>query len=183
MDTSSFNPYHPPSERSSDASLADDTAFLFNDRVVAGGGTIVLPKVCVVIGSTDLLLARESRLWWCNRWLTNSRDVMLLATMYIGIPMLMNLPPMTPGLRGSLEISALLQLTSGSGAILGAVALVIATLNSRTSIQVRWHISRRAAARSLYRNVFHLVIATGILISMITQVAVRTTYFSICSIC
>ena len=90
---SNFNPYQAPTTPASDAALAPDMEFLFNDKVVAGAGTIVLPRVCVVSGSTDSLLARESRLWWCTRWITFTRGIMIFAALFFGFPMVMNLPP------------------------------------------------------------------------------------------
>ena len=123
MNTENFNPYQAPGTPTSDASLGPDTEFLFNDKVVAGAGTIVLPQVCVVTGSTDSLLPRESRLWWCTRWITFPRSIMIFAALFFGIPMVMNLPPGVLGLSASPTIWASLQLIAGAGLILGAIAL------------------------------------------------------------
>lgn len=166
MRISGFNPYQAPAGPSADASLAPDTAFLFNDKVVAGTGTIVLPRVCVVTGSTDSLLARESSLSWCPRWITVFRTVLIFASLFVGMPMLMNRPPIAPGLRTAAEIAALLQLAIGAGMILGAVILVIASYVVRTQIQVHWFISRRAEARALYFVWFFVVIVIVASIAM-----------------
>ncbi|MBC7966250.1 MAG: hypothetical protein H7Z17_10040 [Fuerstia sp.] len=162
--TSSFNPYQAPSAPTSDASLAADTEFLFNDKVVAGAGTIVLPRVCVVTGLTEFLLARESRLWWCSRWITFTRSILILAALFFGFPMVMNLPPGAVGLSASPTILASLQLIVGAGLILGAIALVTATYVMRSSIQVRWFISRRIANRSFYFWMANLVLSIGVTI-------------------
>jgi len=104
--TSNFNPYQAPGTSISDASLAPDTEFLFNDKVVAGTGTIVLPRVCVVTGSTDSLIARDSRVWWCPRWIMFTRNAMIFAALFFGIPTLMNLPPGVMSLSASTNIVA-----------------------------------------------------------------------------
>ncbi len=161
---SNFNPYQAPGTPISNAALAPDTEFLFNDKVVAGAGTIVLPRVCVVTGATDSLLARESRLWWCTRWITLTRNAMIFAALFLGIPMLMNLPPGVMELAASTNIGAWLQLIGGIGIILGAIALVAATYLLRSSIQVRWFISRRVANRSFYFANFRLVLSIGVTI-------------------
>ncbi len=151
----------------SDASLAPDTEFLFNDKVVAGAGTIVLPRVCVVSGSTDSLLARESRLWWCTRWIMITRNAMIFAALFGGIPMLMNLPPGAMGVSSATNIAAWSQLVIGAGLILGAIALVTANYVLRSSIQVRWFISRRVANRTFYVSIINLVFGIGCTIGMI----------------
>jgi hypothetical protein len=165
-ETSSFNPYQAPSMPTSDASLAPDTEFLFNDKVVAGAGTIVLPRVCVVSGSTDSLLARESRLWWCTRWIMITRNAMIFAALFGGIPMLMNLPPWAKGVPSSANIAAWSQLVIGAGLILGAIALIAASYVLRTSIQVRWFISQRVANRSFYVSIVNLVLSIGVTIGV-----------------
>ncbi|MEJ7590374.1 MAG: hypothetical protein WKF77_02420 [Planctomycetaceae bacterium] len=160
--TSNFNPYQAPGTPTSNAVLAPDTEFLFNDKVVAGAGTIVLPRVCVVTGATDSLLARESRLWWCTLWITLTRNAMIFAALFLGIPMLMNLPPGAMGLAASTNIGAWLQLIGGIGMILGAIALVAATYVLRSSIQVRWFISRPVANRSFYVSIVNLLLSIGV---------------------
>ena len=164
--TSSFNPYQAPSTPTSDASLAPDTEFLFNDQVVAGAGTIVLPRVCVVTGSTESLLARESRLWWCTRWIMLTRNALIFAAVFGGIPMLMNLPPGAMGVSSSTNIAAWSQLVIGAGLILGAIALVAANYVLRSSIQVRWFISRRVANRTYYVSISNLVLSIGVTIGV-----------------
>ncbi len=159
--TSSFNPYQAPSTPTSDTSLAPDTEFLFNDKVVAGTGTIVLPRFCVVSGSTDSLLARESRLWWCTRWIMITRNAMIFAALFGGIPMLMNLPPGAKGLSSSTNLAAWSQLMIGAGLILGAIALITANYVVRSSIQVRWFISQRVADRSVYVSIVNLILSMG----------------------
>ena len=160
--TSNFNPYQAPGTPISDASLAPDTEFLFNDKVVAGAGTIVLPRVCVVTGSKDFLLARNSRLWWCARWIRITRDAMIFAALFFGIPMLMNLPPGVMSLSAPTNIAAWSQLIVGAGLILGAIALVTANYVLRSSIQVQWFISRRVANRSFYFALSWLVLSIGV---------------------
>ena len=162
MNTENFNPYQAPGKPTSDASLGPDTEFLFNDKVVAGAGTIVLPQVCVVTGSTDSLLPRESRLWWCTRWITFPRSIMIFAALFFGIPMVMNLPPGVLGLSASPTIWASLQLIAGAGLILGAIALVTANYVLRSPIRVRWFISRRLANRSFYFWLANLVLSMGV---------------------
>ena len=168
--TSSFNPYQAPSTPTSEASLAPDTEFLFNDKVVAGAGTIVLPRVCVVTGSTDSLLARESRLWWCTRWITFTRSIMIFAALFFGFPMVMHLPPGRWGLSASPTILASLQLIAGAGLILGAIALVTANYVLRSPIQVRWFISRRVANRSFYFWISNLVLSIGVTMGAMFEV-------------
>lgn len=165
--TTSFNPYQAPSTPTLDASLAPDTEFLFNDKVVAGAGRIVLPRVCVVTGATDSLVARESRLWWCSRWITFTRGVMIIAALLFGIPMVMHLPPGAVGLSASPAILPSLQLIAGAGLILGSIALVTANYVMRSSIQVHWFISRRVATRSFYFAILRLVLGSGCTIVMI----------------
>lgn len=92
MAGSSFNPYQPPTETSNHAGLVPDTEFLLNDKVVAGVGRIVLPRICVVTGATVSLGAYENRLWSRNRWIATARSIMILAAVLGGIPMLTHLP-------------------------------------------------------------------------------------------
>jgi hypothetical protein len=162
--TSSFNPYQAPNTPAADASLAADTEFLFNDKVVAGAGTIVLPRVCVVTGSTDSLLARESRLWWCTRWITTPTQLMVFGALFVGIPMMLNLPPGAARLSASTGRAEWLQLIFGAGLIFGAISLVTANYVMRSPIQIQWFISRRIANRSRYFWIANLVLSIGVTI-------------------
>ena len=74
-----FNPYQAPVATSDQASLAPDTEFLFNNKVVEGTGRIVLPRICIVTGETESLVERESELTWCSRWITTGRSIAILA--------------------------------------------------------------------------------------------------------
>jgi len=144
------------------ASLALDTEFLFNDKVVAGTGRIVLPRICIATGATELLVERESRLWWCNRWIATARSIMILATLFCAIPMLKHLPPTVPGVATQDGIFALLQLGGGVVIIVAAIALVAASYVFCNSIQVRWFISEQTAEKIFARRLLSLLIVFAV---------------------
>lgn len=150
--SSTFNPYQPPAVVSDAAALAPDTEFLFNDKVVAGVGRIVLPRICVVTGATDRLVAHESRLWWCSQWITTTRSILILAAMFGGIPMLMHLPPRMTVLPPWPGIEEAFQLNVGAALIALAVGFVAASIMFRKSIDVRWFISESYHRRSSYKR-------------------------------
>jgi len=134
---STFNPYQAPIVTGDEPALPSDTEFLFNDKVVAGVGRIVLPRICVVTGETENLVACDSRLWWCSRWITTTRSILILAAMFGGIPVLMHLPPRMPVLLPWPGTAGALQLNIGATLIALAVGFIAASYIFRTSVEVR----------------------------------------------
>ena len=84
MQTTTFNPYSAPETRPDERLLPADTEFLFNDQCVAGIGTITLPKICVLNGSRNELVSRVTRLSWCSRTITWTRNAAIFATVSNG---------------------------------------------------------------------------------------------------
>jgi hypothetical protein len=164
MTGSTFNPYQSPDVTSVDAVLAPDTEFLFNDKVVAGVGRIVLPRICVVTGMTDRLVAHESRLWWCSRWITNGSVITALAAAFVGIPMLTHLPPGATRLAPWPGIESFLQLMVGAALCVAAVGFLAAGFLFRSAVDVRWFISDKIANTSFNRRLWNLSLASGVTI-------------------
>lgn len=163
--SSTFNPYQPPAVMSDAAALAPDTEFLFNDKVVAGVGRIVLPRICVLTGTTDRLVARESRLWWCNRWITNGSFITTLAALFVGIPMLVHLPPGATKLVPWTGIAGFFQMVVGAALCAAAIGFLAATLIFRSAVNVRWFISEKIVNKSFSRRLWNLLIASGVAVS------------------
>lgn len=150
--SSTFNPYQAPTVTADEPALPSDTEFLFNDKVVAGVGRIVLPRICVVTGATESLIAHESRLWWCSRWITTTRSILILAAIFGGIPMLMHLPPRMTALPPWPGIEKTFQLNVGAALIALAIGFMAASFMCRKSIEVRWFISESYHRRSSYKR-------------------------------
>jgi hypothetical protein len=159
INASFFNPYQAPAAVTDEPALAPDTEFLFNDKVVAGVGRIVLPWICVVTGAADALVARESRLWWCSRWITNCSAIAAMAAGFVGIPMLTHLPTAAKGFPPWTGIVALLQLTFGAALCVAAVGFVAATFICRSAVDVRWFVSEKIAKSSFNRKLTNLLLA------------------------
>ncbi len=158
MSVSSFNPYQAPAATSDEVSLAPDTEFLFNDKVVAGTGRIVLPRICIATGATGLLVEKEQQLSWCSRWITNGRSISILATMFCAIPMLTHLPPTPAGNSSWSEVEALLQMTVSAGIIISLIAFVAASYVFNKSIHVRWYISKGVVKHNFILTSFVLAL-------------------------
>jgi len=165
MTGSTFNPYQSPDVTLVDAVLAPDTEFLFNDKVVAGVGRIILPQICVVTGTTDHLVAHESRLWWCSRWITNGSVITALAAAFVGIPMLTHLPPGATRLAPWPGIESFLQLMLGAALCGAAVGFLAAGFLFRSAVDVRWFISDKIVNTSFNRRLRNLLIALGVAVS------------------
>ena len=169
MNSSSFNPYQPPAATSDEAALAPDTEFLFNDKVVAGTGRIVLPRICIATGATESLVEQEKQLSWCSRWITNGQTLMFFATMFVALPMLTNLPPTTPGFSTWSAFEAFLQLTVGGTIIVALITFIAASYVCNKSIHVHWYVSERVVRRKYVQLAVCLaipmMIPIGILLS------------------
>ncbi len=161
-DSTAFNPYQAPTEGPTEAALAPDTEFLFNDQVVAGIGTIDLPRICIVDGSRDNLTARESRLWWCSRWITATRSLLMVPSVLMIIGILLNLlngiP--TPLRGGQFSINNEAVIFMGIASLLIALTgmFVIWERISRRSVLLRWHISATVIRRNRKRRIFGISI-------------------------
>lgn len=152
MTGSTCNPYQPPNVTLVDVVLAPDTKFLFHDKVVAGVGWIVLPQICVVTGTTDHLVAHESRLWRCSRWITNGSVITALAAAFVGISMLTHLPPGSKGLAPWAGIESSLQLMVRAALWAAAVGFLAAGFLFRSAVDVRGFISDQIANTSFSRR-------------------------------
>ena len=141
--TGSSNPYAPPAVDLSSGALAEDTEFLFNDKVVAGVGRISLPDICVVSGERDNLIRRDTTLRLCGRWLTILRSI-LIGLAIVSLAQLIPIGPAPPGGRG---VFYRLPVIVGTGSIIGvACCSMLGRLLGQT-ITVTWSISGRVVRK------------------------------------
>lgn len=138
MQTETFNPYSAPATQPDEHLLAADTEFLFNDKCVAGIGTITLPKICVVSGSRDDLVSRVTVLSWCNRWITWPRNAALFGVISY-VPHL--------SFSGSTGPDATWFWLIGAGIVSIAVIALVASMFFRNVVTVHWSLSRRIHRR------------------------------------
>lgn len=144
--TGSANPYDAPAVDLSPVSLAEDTEFLFNDKVVAGIGKISLPRICVITGERTDLTERSTPFYWCSRWFTIPRNVL------IGMAIILLVQPMQWGPRplpgtGAANYFYTIPLVIGAGSVIGAVGLAIAGRLTRQTIHVDWYTASRIFRR------------------------------------
>lgn len=92
---------------------------------------------------------------------------MVFAALFVGIPMLTNLPRGYTGLSASTNFAAWAQLMIGAGLTLGAMALVVAYYVLRSSVQIQWFISQRVAYRAFYVSIVNLVLSIGCTIGVL----------------
>ena len=144
--TGSANPYEAPAVDMSPVSLAEDTEFLFNDKVIAGIGKISLPNVCVVSGERTGLVRRETCLRWCSRWLTILGKI-LIGLVIISIAQLLPINSTFTGVGKGGSLFEMLPFFVGTGAAIGVVCVsVIGRLMGQT-VTVAWSISDRVIRR------------------------------------
>lgn len=162
MQTETFNPYSAPATQPDEHLLAADTEFLFNDKVVAGIGTMMLPKICVVNGFCTDLVSRETRLAWCSRWITWPRNAALFALIFYG-PTLFAL--------GGAYPDAMWYRLIGTGIFSVAVVATLACLLASTSVTVHWSLSRRIHQRHRWLRSLLTVFSALICIGMFRLIA------------
>ena len=144
--TGSANPYDAPAVDLSPVLLAEDTEFLFNDKVVAGIGKISLPRICVITGERTDLTERSTPFYWCSRWFTVPRNVLIgLAIISLIQPMQWG-PKTVPG-AGAVSYFYAIPVILGAGSVIGAVGLTIAGRLSRHTIDVDWFVADRIFRR------------------------------------
>ncbi len=158
MQTETFNPYSAPASPPDESRLAAETEFLFNDKVVAGIGTITLPKICVVSGSRQDLVSRVNRLSWCSRWITWPRNAAFCSVISY-VPPLLSFGGVAPNANWYRLIAA--------GILsIAAFASIISVL-LRSSVTVHWSLSRKLHKRHQWLwsllTVFCALICIGML--------------------
>lgn len=174
--TGSANPYDAPEVDMSPVSLAEDTEFLFNDKVVAGIGQISLPEICVVTGVRESLIRRTSTFRWCSRWITVSRNILVLLSIVVLISSQVGGigPPVNAGTGiGALFIT--LKYAVAWTILAGAGAFVILSLYLRETITVEWSISLSAVRK--YRRIWTVGIVSAIGLMAASELGVFSLNF------
>ncbi|MCX7400660.1 MAG: hypothetical protein NT138_23540 [Planctomycetales bacterium] len=174
--TGSANPYEAPAVDVSPVSLADDTEFLFNDKVIAGNGKISLPEICVVTGTRESLFRRTSTFRWCSRWITVSRNILVLLSFVVLISSQVGGigPPVKAG-TGIEAVFTTIKYAVASTIVVGTGAFVILSLLMRETITVEWSISRASVQR--YRRIWAAGILTAIGLMAASEFAVFSLNF------
>ncbi|MFO1001180.1 MAG: hypothetical protein U0936_12615 [Planctomycetaceae bacterium] len=160
--TGSANPFEAPTADLSPASLAEDTEFLFNDKVVAGIGKISLPELCVVTGEHESLIRRTSTFRWCSRWITVSRNILLLLSAIVLLNSLlvggMGLPAIAGNGIGA--FFTIIRYAIAWSIMVGAFVFVVLGFVLRETVTVDWSISLRAVRK--YRRIWTMGILSAI---------------------
>lgn len=169
--TRSANPYEAPTADLAPISLAEDTEFLFNDKVVAGIGKISLPEICVVTGTHESLFRRTSTFRWCSRWITVSRNILLLLSVVVLISSQVGGigPPVSAG-KGIEAVLNAIKYSVVGAIVVGAIAFVVLGLYQRETITVEWSISRNAVQK--YRRIWTVGILSAIGLMAASELAV-----------
>ena len=142
----SANPYEAPTADLSPVSLAEDTEFLFNDKVVAGIGKISLPDICVISGETSDLVRRQLPRPWISPWLKVPQYV-LIGMGIVSFVNILGWSPRTLPTAGGIDFSLYLPLLLGAGSIIGLGCLRVVANSLRQTVFVDWSISRRVLKR------------------------------------
>lgn len=142
-----INPYEPPSENSSPSLLAADTEFLFDDQWVAGIGTMVLPKICVVTGEKHDLVPRVSRLSWSSRWFVIPRNLLLFFSCTTALPTLIEYFSSGAPRAGTTAVPSAISPVVAAAVMAGAVLMLAMSLYFRPTVEVHWYLSRRLFER------------------------------------
>ena len=171
--TGSANPYAPPAIDRSPVSLAEDTEFLFNDKVVAGVGRISLPDICVVTGERDNLIRRETTLRWCSRWLTVPRNI-LIGLAIISLVQLIPIGPAPPGGRG---VFYRLPVIMGAGSIIGVACCSVLVRLLGQTITVAWSVSGRVVRKVRWIWIAGVSAIPSIIILADLLVSLRQNYW------
>ncbi len=137
--TGSANPYEAPAVDMSPVSLAEDTEFLFNDKVIAGIGKMSLPNVCVVSGDRTNLVRRKTCFRWCSRWLTIPGNI-LIGLVIVSVFQLLPIGPQPPG-GGGWKLFYLLPALMGAGSAIGVACFSVLGRLLGQPITVEWSIS------------------------------------------
>lgn len=145
--------------------LAPDTEFLFNNQVVAGANTVVLPKICVRSGKAADLQRFTSRLTFTPRWYANLRLTMVALSLMGFLPILVNAESLGRLLRNGDLLLLIVTATACIG-LAATVALVFGTFFMRHSMEVTWWTEKRFVV-SRKRRLLKLV-AVAILLIAIT---------------
>lgn len=172
--TGSANPYEAPAVDLSPVSLAEDTEFLFNDKVVAGIGQISLPEICVVTGTRESLFRRTSKFRWCSRWITVSRNILVLLSLVVLISSQVGGtgPPVTTGIG---SVFTIIKYAVALTIIAGAVAFVVLSFHQRETITVEWSISLGAVQK--YKRIWTVGILSTIGLMAASELAVSLLSF------
>lgn len=172
--TGSANPYDAPAADLSPMSLAEDTEFLFNDKVVAGIGQISLPEICVVTGTRESLFRRTSKFRWCSRWITVSRNILVLLSLVVLISSQVGGtgPPVTTGIG---SVFTIIKYAVALTIIAGAGAFVVLSFLLRETLIVEWSISLSAIQK--YKRIWTVGILTTIGLIAASEFAVFSLGF------
>jgi hypothetical protein len=175
--TGSANPYDAPSVNPSAVPLAEDTEFLFNDKVVAGIGKISLPDICVVTGDRESLNRRTSTFLWCSRWITVSRNILLLLSAVVLLNSLLVSgigPPVVAG-NGIGAFFTIIRYAIAWSILVGAVVFVVLGFLLRETITVEWSISLSAVRK--YRRIWTVGILSAVGVMAASEFAVFSLNF------
>ncbi len=173
----SANPYDAPAVDLAPVSLAEDTEFLFNDKVVAGIGRISLPDVCVVTGERESLIRRTSTFRWCSRWITVSRNILLLLSAVVLLNSLLVGgigPPVIAG-NGIGAFFTIIRYAIAWSIIAGAVVFVVLGLLLRETMTVDWSISLSAVRK--YRRIWGVGVLSAVGLMAASELAVSLLNF------
>lgn len=172
--TGSANPYDPPAVDLSPVSLEEDTEFLFNDKVVAGIRKISLPNICVVTGTRESLFRRTSHFRWCSRWLTVSRNILVLLSFVVLISSQVGGigPPVNTGIG---VLFTTIKYAVAGTIIAGAGTFVVLSFLFRETITVEWSISLSAVLK--YRRIWTVGILSAIGLMAASEFAVFSLNF------
>lgn len=164
-DMVSFNPYEAPEAPTSEAGLAPDTEFLINHNVIAGIGKINLPKICVLSGEKEGLVARSARLRWCSQLIVVPRNIMCaisLITMASGVFSLSRTVPGAPGVI----VFSLTQLAVTFGIVAVAAVLIPLSILFRKTVEVSWYVSEKIVRRQKIRLGIILLLTIAAIVFM-----------------
>ena len=170
------NPYDAPAADLSPVLLAEDTEFLFNDKVVAGIGQISLPEICVVTGTRESLFRRTSKFRWCSRWIIVSRNILVFLSVVVLISSQVDgIGPSVKAGTGVEAVFTAIKYAVAGTVVVGAGAFVILSVLMRETITVEWSISLSAVRK--YRRIWIVGILAAIGLMAASELAVSLAIF------
>ena len=161
-----FNPYEAPEAPTSEAGLAPDTEFLINHNVIAGIGKINLPKICVLSGEKEGLVARSARLRWCSQLIVVPRNIMCAISLITIASGVVSLSRTVPGAPGVIVFS-LTQLAFTIGIVAIAAWLILLSIFFRNTVEVSRYVSERVVRRRRIRLGVILFLAVAAIFLML----------------
>lgn len=170
----SENPYEAPAAEMSPKALADDTEFLFNDKVIAGIGQISLPEICIVTGTRESLIRRTSKFRWCSRGIIVSRNILFLLAVVVLISSQVGGtgPPLNKGIDALFNA---IKLVVTWTIIVGACVFAILSVLLRDTITVEWSISSHSVRR--YRRIWVVGTLSALGLMAASEFAVFSLHF------